>query len=171
MHRLALSMAGVALAMASPATAADRRSDAVIRALDAHLKARHKQPLPRTARYAMAFADLNGDGRAEAIVHVVDQAWCGSGGCTTFVFSPLGQRDWSWVGSMTINRPPIYVLPSKHHGWHDLGVSVRGGFAAVPFRGSRYALNPTVPPAKPASPKGKLLIADKDGQLRSVQNH
>ena len=59
------------------------------------------------------------------------------------------------------------MLPSKSHGWHDLGVAVAGGggeagVAAMKFNGKSYPDNPTVPPAKllKGDGGGKILIPD-----------
>lgn len=44
-------------------------------------------------KYVVAFTDLNGDGKPEAVVHLVSNDWCGSGGCTTLVLARDGD---SW---------------------------------------------------------------------------
>lgn len=69
---------------------------------------------------------------------------------------------------ITITRPPIRVLETKSHGWHDLAVFVAGGGiqpgyeADVPFNGERYATNPSSPPAHRLSPQsaGRVVIPD-----------
>lgn len=102
-------------------------------------------------RYAVAWKDLNGDGRPEAIVYLTGAEWCGSGGCTLLVLEQSGDG-FTVRGRTTITRAPIAVLPSTSHGWRDLVVQVSGGGArpgqaVLPFRGDRYASNPTLPPA------------------------
>jgi len=72
-------------------------------------------------RYALAWVDLNGDGRNEAVVRIMSRGYCGSGGCQMYVLSP-SRRRWSLVGRMTITKPPIRVLNSRNHGWRDLGL-------------------------------------------------
>lgn len=103
-------------------------------------------------RYAVAWKDLNDDGRPEAIVYLMGNEWCGSGGCTLLVLEQSGDG-FTVRGRATIARTPIAVLTSTNHGWRDLVVQVGGGGgwsgqAVLPFRGDRYASNPTVRPAR-----------------------
>ncbi len=110
-------------------------------------------------RYSVALTDLNGDGRSEALIYALATAkgggqadLCGGGGCSLYVLSltPGGYRR---VTNISITRPPIRVLPTVTHGWHDLGVMVAGGGiipgyeARLRFDGHSYPSNPTVPSA------------------------
>ena len=99
------------------------------------------------ASYAIVFSDLNDDHQQEAIVHLNDRNFCGSGGCTTLVLTPT-DAGWHMIGRMTVSSLPIYRLPYHHNGWFDLGVFVRGGGAqpgvrAVRFDRGRYLSNPS----------------------------
>jgi hypothetical protein len=115
--------------------------------------------------YRTAEADLNGDGRPEHVVYATNPGRCGSGGCAMFVVAST-DRGFRVVSRTTITRLPILVLDTSTSGWRDLAVSVAGGgipayFAQVPFDGSGYALNPTVPPAgRIEHPSGLILIDD-----------
>jgi hypothetical protein len=118
-----------------------------------------------TTRFVAAFSDLNGDGRPEAIVYLVSNRWCGSGGCNTLV---LTQDDKSWkiLTKITITNPPIRVLDARSNGWRSLGVWVQGGGiqpgyeAEIQFNGKTYPRNPSVPPARKLTTKvvGEVLI-------------
>lgn len=99
------------------------------------------------------------------LVYVADGDFCGSGGCTLYV---LEEKDDALVelSRMTISHAPIRVLRSHTNGMPDISVRVRSDyypgpgpkFVALPFDGSRYALNPTGPPA--------LLLAEPiDGDV------
>jgi len=150
-----------------------QRVQSVLNALEAHLAPRTHLGTSPKARFAMAFVDLNGDHRAEAIVYLVDDSWCGSGGCMTFVFTP-SSSGWKWVSSTTLTKLPIYRLRSKHHGWNDLGVSVRsdyvkGGLVALHFNGSTYKSYPTIAPVKFSPAQADLLISDDYNKLHEVQ--
>jgi hypothetical protein len=108
--------------------------------------------LGENARFTTALTDLNGDGRDEALVYLVDQGVCGSGGCNLYVLTDNGENVWSVDSKMTVSRPPIYRLPTRTNGWADLGVTVSGGglmrmVMKVPRTAHGYASNPTVPPA------------------------
>ncbi len=97
----------------------------------------------KTTKYIHAFVDLNGDGKTEAIVYLMGRGWCGSGGCNTLILARVG-GPWKVVNNITITRPPIRVLSSTSHGWHDISVWVQGGGiqpgydAALSFNGKAY---------------------------------
>jgi hypothetical protein len=117
-----------------------------------------------TTRYVEAFYDLNDDGHLEAIVYLIGDYWCGSGGCTMLVLSENGQS-WKVVSTVKVTRLPIWVLDEKLNGWHSLAVQVSGGgivksyLSKLQFDGQSYPNNPTVPPAiQVTQPSGKVLI-------------
>lgn len=107
----------------------------------------------RTARFAYALVDLNGDGVREAIVRIVDSQVCGSGGCSLYILARQGSH-YRLVSWTTITRPPIRVLTTRSHGWRDIAVFVQGGGiipgyeARLSFDGKAYPMNPTMPPAR-----------------------
>lgn len=110
-------------------------------------------------RYSVAMEDLNGDGQPEALIYAMATTGgggttdlCGSGGCDLYVLA-LPANGYREVSNISISRPPIRVLRTITHGWHDLGVQVAGGGitagyeARLRFNGAKYPSNPTVPPA------------------------
>ena len=123
-------------------------------------------------RYSVALADLNSDGRPEALIYAMSTTesdsgpdLCGSGGCEldVLVLSKTGYRH---VSTISVTRPPIRVLQTVSHGWRDIGVLVAGGGilrgyeARLRFNGTTYPLNPTVPPAtRLAGATGKVVIS------------
>jgi hypothetical protein len=120
------------------------------------------------ASYAIVFSDLNDDHQQEAIVHLNDRNYCGSGGCTTFVLTPT-EAGWHSIGRMTVSRLPIYRLPEHHNGWFDLGVFGGGGGAqpgvrAVRFDRGRYQSNPSKAPRIARLPQeaSSLLAVDSE---------
>jgi len=137
--------------------------------LQGYVRAAHSDD-DKTTRYFDVFVDLNGDGRKEAIVYIVGHEWCGTGGCTMLV---LGSEDSSFkvVTKVTISRPPIRVLSSTSHGWHNISVSVSGGGILDPyqaelrFNGRTYPGNPSVPPARRLNGKvpGEIVIPSMQG--------
>jgi hypothetical protein len=116
-------------------------------------------------RYSAAAVDLNGDGRAEAVVYLESRGFCGTGGCGFEVFERSG-GEWRIVAQTSIGWPPVRVLESRSHGWRDLAVIVAGGGinpgyeALLPFDGRSYPDNPSMPPARPLRPPppGQVLI-------------
>jgi hypothetical protein len=118
----------------------------------------------KDTRYIAAFYDLNGDGVPEAVVYLLSNDSCGSGGCNTLVLARAGDS-WRVVTSLTITWPPIRVLQSTANGWHSLEVSVGGGGsrsgyeAELRFNGKSYPRNPSVPPARrSARTAGTVII-------------
>lgn len=107
----------------------------------------------KSTRYASVFRDLNSDGVPEAIIYVISNEWCGRGGCPLLILQRNG-NSWKITTQTTITNPPIRVLPTTSHGWHDLGVEVAGGGiqpgyeAELRFDGKSYPRNPSVPPAQ-----------------------
>ncbi len=109
----------------------------------------------KATRYFSAFVDLRDDGVDDAIVYLSDDGWCGSGGCTTLVLAPEGSS-YRVVTRLTITRPPILVLATKSHGWHDIGVWMQGGGiqpgyeAEFSFSGKSYLYRgePTLQPSE-----------------------
>jgi hypothetical protein len=83
--------------------------------------------LDKTTHYFVAFADLEDNGKQDAIVYFTDsRSWCGTGGCTTLVLAPTA-TSYRVVSKIVTTRPPIRVLDTKSHGWHDLAVRAQWG--------------------------------------------
>lgn len=112
------------------------------------------------------YIDLNGDGTQDAIVIMIGSYWCGTGGCTMFVFEGQDQK-FRLVSQSSLIRPPLNVSDTKTQGWNDLIVTVSGGgmpskTVALKFDGKQYPLNPSDQPSLPAnsSIKGKALFPE-----------
>lgn len=123
-------------------------------------------PEHKTTEYFSAFVDLRDDGTKEAIVYLLNGGWCGTGGCTTVILTPEGSS-YRVITKISIAWPPIRLLATKSHGWHDLGVWVQGGGtqpgyeARLSFDGKRYPFNPSTPPAKRIAGRvaGKVVVS------------
>ena len=119
----------------------------------------------KTARYSAAFVELKGNGPKDVIVYFTDQRMCGTGGCSMLILAPEG-ASYRLVTSVTIAWPAIRVLKTKSHGWHEIGVWVQGGGiqpgyeGVLSYDGKSYRSNPSVPPARAASPllEGNTVI-------------
>jgi hypothetical protein len=115
--------------------------------------------------YVSAFADLNGDGRDEALVSLYSGLFCGSGGCALYIYTPAG-ASWREVAELTIVNAPVRLLNTRSRGWRDLAVSVRGGGIEIPyearmrFDGRTYASNPSMAPRAPRGAQGRVLIGE-----------
>lgn len=125
---------------------------------------------PNTS-YVSAFADLNGDGRDEALVSLYSGLFCGSGGCALYILTPAG-GSWREVAEVTIVNAPVRLLASSHRGWRDLSVHVRGGGALphearLTFDGRTYASNPSLAPRLRGRVPGRVLISD-DAESRRL---
>ena len=120
----------------------------------------------KSTKYIASFEDLNGDGKPEAIVYLMGEEWCGSGGCNTLIL--LGDSDsWKVLSNITITRHPIYVLSNTSNGWHNIGIWVQGGGiqsgyeAELKFDGRTYPANPSLSPALCLEDKssGEVIIS------------
>ncbi|RZI99822.1 MAG: hypothetical protein EON90_09875 [Brevundimonas sp.] len=110
--------------------------------------------------YALARIDLNSDGRREAVAYLVDQGFCGTGGCTMVVLTPSGSTD-RRIGNTPTTRLPIRLLRSSHNGWRDIQTDVRGYGVAneqaiVSYNGHRYLRQDDQPPPT----NEPIIIAD-----------
>lgn len=125
----------------------------------------HPEPGFETPRVALAWADLNGDGRAEALAYVVGREWCGSGGCNLYVLEIHTDRIREH-GSVMTSRPPIAVLDSRTRGFRDLSVKVCGGGVIHCYRarvrrdGDFYEASPSTAPVLPPDAREHVVIAD-----------
>jgi len=160
----------LAQAERQPATSPSPSEDSLRTFLQDYVREKHLDD-DKATTYVRAFVDLNGDGKEEAIVYLVGRGWCGSGGCVTLV---LARRNSSYrvITKITITRPPIRVLNSTSHGWHNIGVWVQGGGvqpgseAELRFDGKTYPSNPSTPPARPLVGKvaGEIVVpSSQDG--------
>ncbi|MGA2191318.1 MAG: hypothetical protein ABSH33_22615 [Steroidobacteraceae bacterium] len=97
--------------------------------------------------FRFALEDLNGDGRADAIVLMSEPAWCGSGGCTMFIFQGV-ENGFEFVSKSTITGTPIRISKKTVRGWRTLIVFSKGkGDVALHLNKSRqYPLNPSTQP-------------------------
>jgi hypothetical protein len=125
-------------------------------------------------RYYYNRVDLNDDGKPEVVVYLLGSYTCGSGGCTTLIFTPKGQ-DYRLVSELTLVNDPILVTPQKTSGWKDLVLLVSGGgarsqYSRLRFNGRTYPGNPSVQPAlKPNSTlTGIALVADASSSPGNV---
>jgi hypothetical protein len=124
-------------------------------------------------RYEAAIADLNDDGRPEAIIYAMSDTtdpgineFCGSGGCSLYIIA-IEAHNYKVISNISLVNVPVSVLKTKSHGWHDLTVRVEGGgiipgyVARLRFDGRSYPENPTVPPAtRAAGLAGRVMIAN-----------
>jgi hypothetical protein len=132
----------------APALRAQEAPPKLISAVQAYAerKGYHEQP-----SFQHALTDLNGDGRADAIVLLQGLTWCGSGGCTMLIFRGR-KAGFTFVSGSTITRTPIRISADKTAGWKTLIVFSKGrGDVLMRFNGTRYPLNPSSQPkAAPA---------------------
>jgi hypothetical protein len=156
----------VALVACEPAAAQPSRDQSLHAFLQTSF-ADARAEWPDTA-YVRAFADLNGDGRDEALVSFHSGLFCGSGGCALYVYTPAG-ASWREVAELTIVNAPVRLLDSRTRGWRDLAVHVRGGGMEIPhearmrFDGRTYGSNPSLAPRLRGRVPGRVLIGEDSG--------
>jgi len=97
--------------------------------------------------FRWALADLNDDGRDDAIVLLSGPKYCGSGGCTMLVFRGT-EQGFILVSASTIVMAPIRVSAKSVEGWRSLIVYSKGkGEVVLRFSGLRYPADPSLQPA------------------------
>lgn len=117
-------------------------------------------------KYFYNWVDLNQDNNPEAIAYLVGSFSCGSGGCTTLVFTPSG-NGLQLVSRITVSNPPIVVSNETTNGWKNLvfpvsGGGVEPGYHVLQFDGQHYPTNPSVAPkASNAELQGTQIIANE----------
>lgn len=119
-------------------------------------------------RYFYNLVDLNGDGRPEALVYLMGQEFCGTGGCNLLVFQPVNDG-YRLLAEISLVNNPVIVSRQRTRGWNDLILYVAGGgitrghYVRLSFDGRRYPANPTVLPALRAGTRitGAAYIADE----------
>jgi len=140
----------------APTLRAQDASSSLLAAVQSYAekKGEHERPV---FRYALT--DLDGDGRADAVVLLLGGYWCGSGGCNMLIFRATTDG-FTLVSESTITNEPIRVSPEKAHGWRTLIVFSKGkGDVLMPFNGTRYPLNPsTQPKATPAQVRAAAQV-------------
>ena len=110
--------------------------------------------------YDVGFIDLNNDNIKDAVVYLKSRNWCGSGGCTTFVFKGT-DSGFVFQSKIMIVKKPIIISQSKTNGYLDLIVNTGGvGTVVLKFNGKNYPLNPSTQPKinKPHSINDQVLL-------------
>lgn len=84
-------------------------------------------------RYSSAIVDLKDGSGQQLIVYISGPDWCGSGGCTTLVLV-RENSSYAVVARLPITWPPIRILATKSHGWHDISIQIHGGGIIRPYQ-------------------------------------
>lgn len=115
--------------------------------------------------YRLAGADLNGDGRAEALVLFEGKDWCAATGCSLAIFS-AGDRGYRVAFRIVRVKAPVVVAEASSNGWRHLVVTTGGGPAPVRrvllrFGDQGYPRNALLEPELPgrAEVTGEVAIA------------
>lgn len=106
------------------------------------LKPEQLDPSEKDYKYLVGATDLNNDGSEELLVLMQDSYFCGSGGCTAYLFSSVGDV----ITRMTVTRKPILVSDRITNGWRDFYVWSNGSLRVMSFDGKSYPSNPSVEP-------------------------
>ena len=144
------------------------QAESLRRYLQEHYAADIRDPdLKTTARYGAAYVHLRDDDRQQIIVYLIGHWWCGTGGCPMLILAPE-KSSFTVVTEISIVHPPIRVLRTRSHAWHDLGVWVQGGGiqpgyeARLSFDGKEYPENPTEARAQRLTAAGKVVVSRSD---------
>lgn len=128
--------------LASQSVAMQANQDEVNKAVERLRITKKKSEGP----FEQAGADLNSDGKAEALVLLTGQDWCSPQGCTLAIFQPseVGFRPISQIVGV---KPPVAVAASSNAGWRDLVVKTGASkIVRLQFTGGGYPANAAVQP-------------------------
>jgi len=128
-------------------------------------------------RYTWNRVDLNGDGKPELVAQVLGPMVCGTGGCPLLIFREPRPGQLQLITRMSLFKDPLIVIERRHNGWKELVSRVRldaghGYYAELPYDGTSYPTNPSVPPAMPLrrpEPGTAVLVwNDKDPRAHAL---
>lgn len=106
--------------LASAAAQDDKAALAALQSIDAEIKAGH---------FDLARADVDSDGDVDVFALMNGKSgYRGSGGATLFVLRN-DKGTLAKAGGIKVVNEPVYLRAAKHHGLHDLLVTVSGGGA------------------------------------------
>lgn len=113
-------------------------------------------------RYSVDSVSLAGSGpRADLVYIVAPLLYCGSGGCTTLIIDRSAPRP-RIVGEIERTFPPIRVLRTTSHGWHDLALDrdhePHETWDTYRYDGRRYRLYRSVPMSKADTTAGQAVL-------------
>lgn len=143
-----VSLTGRTNARATPAasTLKPLNPDKTRRAIERYLLNSGGKP----ATHKVAGADLDGDGRPEAIVYLEGDDWCVTTGCTLVIMRD-GTTGLKAVSVTKRARLPVAIAGDATVGWRDLlvrtGIAGTTRLVTLKFNGSAYSANAsTLPP-------------------------
>ena len=129
------------------------------------LLARYDAQIPAGA-YGFRFVQLAADGTCRSPIIFLKGAsgYCGTGGCTMLIYGCDSKGGYRLLGAPSVVMPPVYLLRTQHHGYHDIRAEVRRkGAVVLRFDGSHYPENASSAPA--ADPKGEGSVVFTDEEL------
>ena len=121
-------------------------------------------------RIKTEWADLNGDGTADALVSLESASWCGSGGCTLLVFEAITDAEevaelgaFRPAAEISLTHGPVVVATTSTEGWADLLVQNSDGQTSrLQFDGETYPASPADGIAVMETIPGVVLFAAAD---------
>lgn len=124
------------------------REQAARRVLEAY--ARPLDPDWGATTRQLAWIDLNGDERVDAVAYLSGAAWCGSSGCTFVVLEALDDLDAAELGpyvpaaEISQVHGQVYAAGTGPDGWRDLvATDAQGDWRLLRFDGETYPFSPS----------------------------
>lgn len=107
-------------------------------------------------QYLAGSVDLNKDGSAEHMVLMQSRYFCGSGGCTGYIFD----NDGKIINTMTVVKTPVVLAESSTNGWQDFIVWSNGSYRLMSYDGASYPSNPSLEPKVERDAERQAAIAN-----------
>jgi hypothetical protein len=90
--------------------------------------------------FKVGSADLNNDGHLELLILMQTPYFCGTGGCSTYLFDDSG----SLLHTMTVTKEPILLSRRENEGWKTFYVWSAGKLREMVFENGSYPSNPSL---------------------------
>lgn len=90
--------------------------------------------------YKAGCADLNGDGHQEVFILMQNFWFCGTGGCSAFIFNDKGNK----LSQMSVTDEPVLLSDNKNNGWRTIYVWSDDAMREMNFDGEKYPRNPSM---------------------------
>ncbi len=107
--------------------------------------------------------DLNKDGYSDLLVFVSGADFCGTGGCSLFVYQGNSNGNFNLISTIDLVQA-VYLGDTYTNEWRDLIIGVGGGgyvgtgFSKLQYDGKTYPPNPTTDGVEVNTPSSNSIL-------------
>ncbi|PMG94802.1 hypothetical protein [Vibrio breoganii] len=96
----------------------------------------------RSYPFDYGYADLNGDTEDEVFVLMQDPYFCGTGGCSAYLFNSSFEK----INTFTVVKKPVLISHTDTNGWKSITVWSDGALRLLKYDGESYPSNASTQP-------------------------